>query len=124
MKRHTGLVILSQRHVGEWPRALAKRAVLAVARDTDDFGPRTLRAAKTHALADWVIAFEVTSREGFVDDHSQRRALVVLRSEIAAPQERDAHRREIFQADNVRVDGVLILLIGTGAFAAAYVVGP
>src|SRR4029077_9714669 len=64
------------------------------------------------------------SREGFVDDHSQRRALVVLRSEIAAAQEPDAHRREIFQADDVRVNRVLILLIGTGAFAAAYVVRP
>ena len=110
VKRHSGLVILRQRHVSGWVRGFADRAVLAVAHDSDDLTPRTLRAAETEPFPDYVLTFKVAAHERLVDDRGQRRACAVLCYEVAASKQCDAHRLKILQPDDVRVHRVGVVL--------------
>src|SRR6185503_19931188 len=81
-----------------------ERTVLAVANDTDDLAPGTLRAANADSAADRSGSGEVDRRGGGIEDDDWRPALAVGVGEVASAQHGDAHRLEESRPDDVRID--------------------
>src|SRR5262249_48778791 len=104
VQRHPCFVILRERLINDRPKIFAELAVLAIARDTDDFAPWVSRFTEAQPFAQRVLTCEVLPRERIVDDYNARRPLIVLGGEIAPPRKRDAHCLKILRADDVQSD--------------------
>src|SRR5687768_16021548 len=102
-------MFLAEWNVDERQRLLAQVPILGVTYNTDDLDTSLFRS-HLQTFADCVAAV-VATRNLFVHDDNVGTAFPVLRVEISSSDERNAHRAEEVQPDNIRVGlSVFVLL--------------
>src|SRR5262245_30534454 len=93
------IVLAGHREINERLWVFAEGPVLAVFHDADDLKARFVRSAAAQAFAYRTLPRPEAPGECFVDDREARLFLVVQHSEIAALEQRNAHRLEITRPD-------------------------
>src|SRR5262245_840688 len=74
------------------------RILLSVGDDAHNGHPSragVLWAVKCHLMTDRILAVEIASRKGLIDQHRLRPSLAILFGERTSKQERDAHRLDV-----------------------------
>src|SRR5215475_14372054 len=99
---------MTVRNIERRPRLTLKTLATHIAHHTDDCAERVVAEAET--FADGIFIRPVAARESFVHNQSPRRfakpkrAAILLR-EIAARQQRDAHRLKVARSHSVHFSG-------------------
>src|SRR5215472_105622 len=92
LKGPRGGEVLPERHVEKWTPRFEQVAVPRVARDADDAEPFT---SDLQSPANRIAVAPELCRHRGVDEGDWRRRLIVGPGELAAHEERDAHRGEV-----------------------------
>src|SRR6185436_15726528 len=102
------LVILLKREIRHGSWRLADGHVFAVAHHADYFMPGTSGTSKAQPLAYRTLSAQMPSLECLVDDNHSGLVFGVLRPEMPAAQQCDAHSLKIIWSNGVRIYRVVI----------------
>src|SRR6516225_2121076 len=103
---HVRSIILQQRQVKEWLGGLAQAAVLHISGDAYYSEPI---ARQLETLAESVAFRPVAARHRLIDDDHRLSAFLIPFIEIAALQQRNAHRLKIVRADSFIVEAHVLI---------------
>src|SRR6185503_4775459 len=104
---------LRLRHVVRRTRWRVQPSISHIADNADDLAHRGFfvfnrRDARMNTLPEWAFVRKILTRKRFCDDDDRRRSLSIILIEIAALQNRNAHRAEVTDAGGEEVAGRLV----------------
>src|SRR6185369_14269756 len=108
VQHHSRLVVLLQSQIRDRRRGFTKTAILARTHNTDNLAPWSFWPIETQTLPERILIRKMPPHESFIHDHDRRMIVRVLRVEVAALHERDAHRLKILWTNHVRADRIVV----------------